>query len=132
MHWRMAALALSAVGICVFLVVRNSPPIKLDPLLAIDSATFVGDGGTEIGTIDLRPVRNSMVAAEWISNSPINKGSYDLQLDGFPDIHVSDFNGYFWIEGQRGFFKVSEKQQVEFDAHFRKAVSELLDRTNEP
>lgn len=128
MRWKITALVLAAVAICAFLLFR--PPIDLAPLMTIDSATYVRSGGGEAGEIDLKPVREMMVNAEWISNSPVNKGSYHLRLEGFPDLHVSDFNGYFWVKGRRGFFKVSEMQRREFDDHFHEAIGQLLDPTN--
>lgn len=96
----------------------------------IDSAVYVCSGGSDAGVVDLKPVREWMVESEWVSSSPINKGSYHLRVEGFSDIHISDFNGYFWVEGNRGFFKICEMKSKEFDDYFRLAISKMHNQKN--
>ena len=106
------------LALATFFYSRIVEPINMEPLQFVDSAILT-ERSIEVTEISLKPIRKSMASSEWTSKRFINKGSYQLKIDGFPDIYVSYYGGFFWADGQRGFWVVPESERSAFNAFFR-------------
>ena len=69
--------------------------------------------------VDLAPVKDAFANGTWHSEAFLDKGSYRLGFKDSPDVYVSIYGAFFWIEGQRGFYKVRANESEAFEAFFK-------------
>lgn len=70
-------------------------------------------------SVDLTPIKEAFANSTWHSDAFLDKGSYHLIFKDAPDVYVSIYGAFFWIEGQRGYHKVREHEREAFEKFFR-------------
>lgn len=87
----------------------------------IVAARTVAEVQADHGTVrvDLEPVKDAFANGTWHSETFLDKGSYRLDFNESPDVYVSIYGAFFWLEGQRGFYKVRDNESEAFEKFFR-------------
>ncbi len=113
MRRRLVSIALAAIlSGCGQYEVRS-----LYYLMDVETADLVIDEQT-VARVPLESVKGPMVRATWKSGRALNKGNLHLRLESRPDIFVSYYGDFFWVENQPGYFVIIDQDRIEFKRFF--------------
>lgn len=98
------------------------------PATLIPSATAVyskreGNSVSE-RVVGITPIKRAVSRSTWHSGAFLDKGSVHLKFKDSPDLFVSFYGNFFWIEGQPGFYRIRKDDEEEFLHGMRRILRE--------
>ena len=109
----------------VVITVKRSPThdcahysvASIQPLAAIPTADLIERDMT-VTKVDLSAILGCLLEATWHSEKPIDKGGHYLRVDGFSDLRISYYGGFFWVVDHPGYYQVTEANRKKFEGYF--------------
>ena len=126
--WTMISRFLPLVGLSAILIQGCRSYAVRSPATLISSATAIhskreGDSVSD-RVVDITPIRQAISRSTWHSDAFLDKGSIHLKFKNSPDIFVSFYGDFFWIDGQPGFYKIRRDDEEEFRQGMRRILGD--------